>query len=91
MKDSEQLKVIFNNMNLKMKLLEGLEWDETKLNNLLDYLGEKFNDEIVSHPSVIVEHVKKNFGLNISLVLSEIFKKEIFKNNFHLEGAEIEH
>ena len=71
------------NMQYRTALLESLEWDESKLVQLMEYLNTEFNSFDLKHPFEIIEFVKDNFSKETSEELKRIFMEQVIFNNMH--------
>lgn len=82
---------LIKNMHYKTQLLEGLNWDEEKLQSLYEYLDSVFNDDVINHPELILKEVEEKFSIEIKNIIKQLFEQVIFENNLHLKGGDIEH
>lgn len=71
------------NMQYRTALLESLDWDDSRLIQLLDYLETEFNTFELKHPANIVNFVSENFSINTGIVLERMFKTQMIYNNMH--------
>jgi len=61
------------NINRKTELLESIDWDEEKLNELYEYLNIHFAGDSITSPKLLLNEVKKNYGDECAKVLRKMF------------------
>ena len=81
----------FKNLHYETKLLESLDWDETQLMALFEYVDSVFNDDVIVHPSHILETISSFFGENAKDCFENIFNEIIMTHNLHLAENTDEH
>ena len=74
---------VFKNLHNVTKLHESLDWDDTQLNSLFEYLDHVFTADIITHPDAIFQDVEEMFGKNTKKCFKEIFNQQIVELNLH--------
>ena len=70
---------IFSGLSNQTEILESLDWDEEKLQQLTDFIDSQNLLFLPTHPTVLLDQIEEFFGLNTRKVLEKIFKSEIKK------------
>ena len=70
---------IFLGLNNNTEILESLDWDEEKFNQLSEFIDNQNLLFIPTHPTILLSQVEEYFGINTRNVLERIFKQEIQK------------
>ncbi len=75
-------------INFETELLEALNWDESELSRLQNYL----NNDAARGQNVekVLNEIELEFGKSISEILRKLFGEMIFSYNLHTRGHEIE-
>ena len=53
---------IFRSLHYNTALLESLDWNDSQLQALYEYLEHEFNADMLSHPDCIISVIRINFG-----------------------------
>ena len=74
---------VFKNLNNVTRLHESLDWDDTQLSSLFEYLDNVFNADVITHPEAIYNDIEKMYGVATRKCFEEIFKQQILELNLH--------
>jgi hypothetical protein len=66
-------KTLINNIAKETEILESLEWDYEKLDELYQYLDMQFSGDNVILPDVLLLEIENNFGKECAVVLRIMF------------------
>lgn len=66
-------KTLINNIAKETEILESLEWDYEKLDELYQYLDMQFSGDDVILPDVLLLEIENNFGKECAGVLRIMF------------------
>ena len=83
-------KTLINNLSKETALLEALEWDYEKLDELYELLDIHFQGDSIISPPVLLAEVLKKFGEECTKALQQIFVEVSFSNGFFLYDPDIE-
>ena len=83
-------KEVFKNIHYQTQFLESLNWDESLLMTLLEYLDTEFNADIIKHPSVIAKNIEEFFGYEASQCFTKIVNEVMFSCNLHTASTHYE-
>jgi hypothetical protein len=83
-------KTLINNLSRETALLESLEWDYDKLDELYELLDVHFQGDSIISPPILLSEVLKKFGEDCAKALQQIFVEVSFVNGFFLHDPDIE-
>ena len=83
-------KEVFKNINYHTQLLESLDWDESQLTALLEYIDAEFGADIIKHPDDIAKNIKEFFGDRAAESFTSILNEVMFSYNLHKRGTDYE-
>lgn len=83
-------KDVFKNIAYHTRLLESLDWDESQLTALLEYLDAELNSTTLKHPTDIAKSIQENFGDRPASCFTSIINEVMFSYNLHKKGTEYE-
>lgn len=75
-------------LNDKTSILESLDWDEEKLEQLLDFINMQNECFVPTHPQKLLNEIEEFFGQSCKLVMEKIMKREL--ETISKTGAEYE-
>jgi len=81
---------VFRNVHHHTLLLESLNWDESQLAALLEYIDTELNADIVKQPGEIAKAIKEIFGEQTSECFTTILNEVMFSCNLHRTGGDYE-
>ena len=84
-------KVIINNVAKETELLESLEWDYERLEELYEFMDMHFSGDSIISPKILLEEVLKNFGEDCCKVLQTLFVEVSLTNGLFIYDPDIEH
>ena len=83
-------KNLFRNVHHQTALLESLNWDETQLTALFEYLHTVFHEEILKQPEEIKKNIAEVFGDQTAVCFTKILNEVMFSSNLHLGSNDYE-
>lgn len=69
----KEYRKIINNINKETQLLESLDWDESELKRLYEYLGLHFSGDSIITPDLLLQEISNKFGESCSSTLRSMF------------------
>ena len=81
---------LINNITKETELLESLEWDYEKLDELYALLDLHFQGDSIISPSVLLKEVSGKFGEECSVVLRQFFIEVSLRNGLFISDPNIE-
>lgn len=85
---SDDLLKQLSHINFETELLESLDWDESELARLQQYLSSDKNRG--THINNVLNDIQAEFGQPTALILRKLFGEMIFKYSLHTKGQEVE-
>ena len=76
--------MIIDNIKYETELLEALDWDTSKLSQLLKYLEKELNSDVLIRPDTLLESISLSFSHDVMLVVKRIFADIVVRNNLHV-------
>lgn len=84
-------KVIINNVAKETELLESLEWDYERLEELYEFMDMHFSGDSIISPKILLEEVLIKFGEDCCKVLQTLFVEVSLINGLFIYDPDIEH
>ena len=81
----------FREINISTALLESLDWDEEKLNELFLYLDIHFSGDSIISPDILLQEIENDFGKECCDILRELFLEVSLSHGLFTSDPDIEH
>ena len=81
----------FKNLAYQTQLLESLDWDESQLETLYEYLDSAFNADMITHPEEILRTIETHFGESTKECFKNILNTVMLSYNLHMVNPNNEH
>tara|TARA_A100001011_G_scaffold314493_1_gene332653 strand:- start:1089 stop:1340 length:252 start_codon:yes stop_codon:yes gene_type:complete len=81
----------FREINISTSLLESLDWDDEKLNDLFMYLDIHFSGDSIISPNILLQEVENDFGKECAEILRTLFLEVSLSHGLFTNDPDIEH
>jgi hypothetical protein len=81
---------LINNVAKETELLESLEWDYEKLNELYQYLDIHFSGDSIVNPDILLSEVAKLFSKECADILQKMFLAISLSHGLFIHDPSIE-